>query len=372
MRIAVDARPLSMPTTGISRYTQELLARLIPCQRHQWFLYSDRPFAVPALSAEGAHARANLHLHHGQHPLPGKSTPFAQWMFPRWARRDGIEVFWSPRHHLPLLLPANIRQVVTIHDLVWREHPETMAMLNKLLERQLMPRSVARADRILTVSQATARAVQDAFHVSDGVITTTPLAAFCGREADALAQDSPMGGRPYILFVGTMEPRKNLTRALRAFAAIIRQGVTSHRFCLAGGSGWGRQDIASLARDLGIEDYVQVLGRVTDERLQSCYAHADMLLMPSLYEGFGLPLLEAMRHGVPVITSNVASMPEVAGEGGLLVDPHSEQAIAAALLLLIRDRRLHRHKSEQARLQASQFSWQRCADQTLAVIESLG
>lgn len=372
MRIAVDARPLSVPTTGISRYTHELLARLTACQRHEWFLYSYQPVTTLAAGADDTHGRANLHLRHSQRTPRGMSTLFAQWVFPRWAQRDAVEVFWSPRHHLPLLLPPAIRQVVTIHDLVWREHPATMMRLNAALERHLMPRSIARADRILTVSQATADALRAAFPVADSAITVTPLAAFAGpRNADA-APPSPMGGRPYILFVGTLEPRKNLARALRAFASIVQQGITSHHFCLAGGGGWGRQDVASLARDLGIEDYVHALGRVTDEQLQSCYAHADILLMPSLYEGFGLPLLEAMCHGVPVITSNVASMPEVAGKGGLLVDPLSEQAIAAALVQLTQDRPLHRRKSEQAVLQAGQFSWERCADQTLAVIESLG
>jgi glycosyltransferase involved in cell wall biosynthesis len=193
-----------------------------------------------------------------------------------------------------------------------------------------------------------------------------------------LAATEPMSGsehlpRPipeaYFLFVGTLEPRKNLMRLLQAFGAQAHR-MSGVQLVLAGAVGWGEQNLEQALCQLAIEDRVLLAGRLDEASLHGYYRHALALVLPSLYEGFGLPLLEAMQYGVPVITSNCSSMPEVAGAGGLLVDPKDTSDIAAALVELASDEALRQRMGAAALAQAAGFSWDEAAKQTLAVLEN--
>lgn len=362
LKIAVDARPLALPMVGITRYSYELLRRLVIDSPHQWFLYLDRPaiHTLPDLP--------NVHIREGSCQYNYLSTFFAQLMFPRWASQDKVDVFWSPRHHLPLLLASKIKTMVTIHDLVWHFYPETMSNLGRYLEKGLMPSSVRRAHKVIAVSQATARSLVDVLGVDRGLLSTIPLASHFANEEGGDEIDS---SKSYFLFVGTLEPRKNLQRLLQAFAQAINEGLSVSTLKIVGGSGWGGINIEDLAQEYGIADNVEVLGRVDNEQLKALYQQAYALLMPSLYEGFGLPLLESMSFGVPVISADVSSMPEVVGEGGILVNPYSIGEISQALLQITTDKHLYNELAKQAVDQANRFSWDISADKTLAAIESL-
>ncbi len=365
MKIAVDARPLSIPGTGIGRYCRELLSRLT-CSSHEWYLYSDRPFI--GVIPQGP----NITFRCGSIQHRMFSTPYAQFVFPYWARMDAIELFWSPRHHLPLMLPPTVKQVVTIHDLVWKRHPETMTRFGCLLERCLMPRSVSVAARVISPSNATANEVIAQFGLHRQDIEIIPEAANMKQhKQEELALHDGRLKKPYLLFVGTLEPRKNLRRTLQAYAKLIHQKKIAHHFFLVGGNGWGEENVEHLIDQLNLVEFVTVLGRVSDEELCCWYANADVLLMPSLYEGFGLPLLEAMVFGVPVITANSSSMPEVAGEAGLLVDPANVDDIQQAIYRLCSDRELRRELSGKAIIRAQQYSWDNSAEKTLQVLESV-
>ena len=153
MRIAVDAKLLSSPLTGIGRYTHALLEQLIP-MGHQWFLYSDKPFQSNLTSNPRVSAR-----HGNARPASRGGLVWSQWHYNRWAIQDVVDLFWSPRHHLPLLLPRRLPRVVTIHDLVWKQFPETMPSRSLWLERLLMGPSIASADRVICVSKFTASEV---------------------------------------------------------------------------------------------------------------------------------------------------------------------------------------------------------------------
>lgn len=362
LRIAVDARPLALPMVGITRYTFELLQRLVVDSPHQWFLYLDRPaiHSLPDL--------AHVHIREGACRLNATSSIFAQFFFPYWAKQDQVDIFWSPRHHLPLLLSRQIKTVLTIHDLVWHFYPETMSILGRYLERALMPPSVRRADKVITISQSTAKALTDVLAVSENSVRTIPLASYFPNDAVEMAE---IPSRQYFLFVGTLEPRKNLRRLLQAFAKALSEGVTISTLKIVGGQGWGGINIDDLAREYGIENNVEVLGHVDSEQLKSLYQWAYALLMPSLYEGFGLPILESMGFGVPVISANVSSMPEVVGEGGLLVDPLSIEQISDAIQLIDSDHDLYDKLAGLARDQAQQFSWDTTAALTKDVIDSM-
>lgn len=362
LRIGVDARPLSIPATGIGRYCRELLTRLIDSP-HEWFLYTDRPMVEALPEAE------NVTIRHGNMHRRLLSTPYAQVVFPGWARKDHLDVFWSPRHHLPIGLPAGLKKVVSIHDLVWLEYPETMARFGRILERVLMPYSIRVSEDVICPSLSTTRNVSTRFNVPQAHLHVIPLGGVIDCGDHKLLSSPDKNHKPYILSVGTLEPRKNLHRSLQAFANIVYQGGCDHNLYLIGGEGWGG-DIKHLIQELKLEGRVSVLGRLSDKELCQWYAHADLFLMPSLYEGFGLPLLEAMGFGVPVITSNMSSMPEVAGEGGILVNPQSVDDIQRAIVRLCSDPELRQAMSLKARKIAEQFSWDKTAEQTLAVLES--
>ncbi len=360
MRIAVDAKLLANPGSGIGRYTTALLSHMIP-MGHQWLLYSERPFNSSLLDSPRVLARFG---DAAEGSLRG--LRWSQLGYQRWAVKDVVDLFWSPRHHLPLLLPRNMPRVVTVHDMVWRQFPGTMPRRRLWLERALMGPSVRSADRVICVSRFTASEVSRYYPSAIGKCTVIHEAAEENVAVDRVPADLPTR---YNLFVGTLEPRKNLPRLLRAYAR-LKEDPAVPPLVLVGGRGWGSLELPALISTLGLEDRVAMLGHVSDAELQALYAGAHCLLMPSLYEGFGLPVLEAMQHGVPAIVSSTSSLPEVAGDAGLLVNPYSEQELAQAIQRMSHEPELHAGFAGRASQRAREFSWQRAAEETLALFEA--
>lgn len=353
MRIGVDVRPLTVPTFGIGRYTRELLERLLRlAPHHDWYLYADRPIL------EAPHSdRTTVR----EFPTHNRILSLArtQLTFAHWANRDKLDLFWSPRHHLPLLLDSDVRQLLTIHDIVWKKFPETLRPANLFVERLLMPASLAQASKVIAVSNSTSRDLVESFAIDEKKIEVIyeaageVLVAHPRREVD----------RDYFLFVGTSEPRKNLKCLVEGYRQ-YRLAGGEQALVIVGAKGWG--DTSEGGRQ---DDGILSLGYVSDSRLNGLLKHSTALVLPSLYEGFGLPLLEAMQRGVPVITSNVSSMPEVMGDAGIAVDPMDTNSISLALKRM-------GDQAERALLasrcfdQAACFSWDTAARETLQVIES--
>jgi glycosyltransferase involved in cell wall biosynthesis len=259
---------------------------------------------------------------------------------------------------------------VTIHDLVWRHAGETMRPTSRWLEAMLMPQAVRLADRVLADSRSTADAVASEFPEAAAKVRVVHLAASplaCPGQRGAL-RDLGIPG-DYILFVGTLEPRKNLPRLLQAFALMPAPARARAQLVIAGGTGWGRDDLAGLIARLGLGNRVVLTGYVDEATLSTLYAYALFFAMPSLYEGFGLPLLEAMSFGTPVLTSACSSLPEVAGEAGMLVDPLDVQSIAQGLSALVLDDALRDGLAAHSKSNAAQFSWAKTAQETLQVFE---
>lgn len=361
MRIGIDARLLSKQVTGIGRYTAEL-ARELQAQGEELYLYMPLPPIVGDWSAPHVRVRAgNAHGRIGQ-------MLWSQTTLPRQAARDRVEVFWGATHRLPRYLPRSIARVVTIHDLVWKFAGETMRPLSRMLERTLMPQAVHLADRIMADSLSTAQAIEAEFPAARGKVRTVYLGTA------ALAYPGPRSSlealgvrRPYGLFVGTLEPRKNLRRLLGAFARLPQAQRAGVQLVIVGGKGWGGVDVPQLLATLGLQDQVVLAGYVTDVQLSTLYAHARFLAMPSLYEGFGFPLVEAMAFGVPVLTSNTSSLPEVAGDAGVLVDPLDEASIAGGLEQLWGNDALHAALAGRAQANAARFSWRKTAQEAREV-----
>lgn len=363
MKIGIDARLLAMRITGTGRYTSEL-SRALMNFPEEFFLYTPAPPVVGDWSQPNVHVRSNR-----MYSRPARML-WAQTVLPYSAARDGLDLFWGASHRLPPNLPGRMAQVVTIHDLVWKYAAETMRPIPRILERNLMPRAVKNADRIIASSSSTAQAIEAEFPLARGKVRvvlpgTTLMTAPLDR-----ASLVPLGiDRPYFLFVGTLEPRKNLSRLLDAYANLPSAVREQNQLVVVGGKGWGGVNITQLLEARGLDPYVVVPGYVSDAQLSSLYAHARFLALPALYEGFGLPLVEAMVHGVPVLTSNSSSLPEVAGDAGLLVDPLDVTAITAGMLRLLCDDAFHAELAARARPNAARFSWTKAAKETLEVFE---
>ncbi|MEZ0121962.1 MAG: glycosyltransferase family 4 protein [Candidatus Reddybacter sp.] len=365
MKVGVDARLLSRPLTGIGRYTLEMCQALSKLEGVSLYLYSPAPFPDEIVSVlEGTNIRTQ-HI---------KGTLLRQlwgsFMLPSLAKRDQVDIFWGPSHRLPGLLPKVMARVVTIHDLVWKYAGETMRPLSRLRESIQMPHAIKSADAIVADSSATADAIKAEFNILDNKLNTVLLGA---SQALITAPLLPLEKfditRPYFLFVGTLEPRKNLCRLLTAYYRLPGPLKDKAMLVIAGGKGWGGIDIDALIADLNLSGHVRSLGYVDEATLSSLYTNALFLAMPSLYEGFGLPILEAMVHGTPVLTANNSSMPEVAGDAGLLVDALDTNSIAKGLEQLISDKALLKSLADKTANNVQRFNWGESATQLLVVFK---
>ncbi len=359
LSIGVDARPLAHPNTGIGRYTNEILSR-ITSSGHRFYLYGTEPLSY---RYDGTIERI--------HDKPVRrltSTFLAQQLFPRWARQDRLDVFWSPRHHLPLALRCPT--VLTIHDLVWRAVPHTMAPFARQSERWLMAPSVRKAKHIIAVSHST----------KDDLLAWIPALASkvqviheaaCVSPADRAPSPSiRLPTTPYFLFVGTFEPRKNLHRLVRAFTSIAAE--VPHDLVLVGSQGWGPSLEPAVDAAGAYASRVHRLQPVETADLAELYAHCEVFVYPSLYEGFGLPLVEAMGFGKPIITAANSSLREVAGDAAVYVSEYDEKGIASAMYNVATDQDARRRLSIRATARFMKFSWPRAAEETLAVLQAAG
>ena len=362
-RIGVDARLLTQTITGIGRYSHEMLRRLIETE-HEWFLYAPTPITV------GDWQRANVTVRESRFTGRALRLVWAGSVLPRQAAQDRLDLFWSPTHRLPRFMPSDIATVVTVHDLVWKHAGETMPAINRWLDARLLPQAARLADRIITVSQNTADDLVAEVPQAAGKVYAIPLGV---AQHEPIADNAELTGlnldEPFLLFVGTLEPRKNLRRLMEAYSRLTGQQQSIARLVIVGGSGWGGVDAQSMAAEYGVTERTDVLGYVTEPQLAELYEKALFLAMPSLYEGFGLPLLEAMIRGTPVLTSNRASMPEVAGDAGLLVEPDDVDAIRSGLERMLTDTALRDRLAGMARGRAKAFTWDRTVSETLKVFD---
>jgi glycosyltransferase involved in cell wall biosynthesis len=344
------------------------------------------------LALEGA---SRFRLYFNQAPSGDLFLGAAEWRvmpFPRlWTHlrlswemlAHPPDLLFVPSHVLPLLHPR--RSAVTVHDLGFLYHPEAHTLSQNLYLRWSTRHNAHAATRILADSQATCRDLVHHYSIPDSKIavvypgrdeTLAPVA-----EPDLLSAVRARYGLagPYLLYVGTLHPRKNLVRLVQAFGSLLRSSTDDSRapvaglqLVLAGQRGWLYDDILDQVRRLGLSDRVVLPGYVPDADLPALLSGALAFIYPSLYEGFGLPLLEAMACGTPVICSNASSLPEVAGDAALLVDPTDTEALADALARLVADEGLRRELVERGFRQMRRFSWRRCAEETLRVLEGVG
>jgi glycosyltransferase involved in cell wall biosynthesis len=366
MRIGIDVRPLSRPFTGIARYVSSILGELAKIDtKNSYYLYSDRDFPW-----EFGIPRWRKRVAAWPRWLPG--SLWVQTAGQRMILQDNLDTFWGPAHTLPLRLPANIRKVLTMHDVVWLRYPETMSFYNRQVTRLLAEKSVRQADQVVADSTATAADVQALLRVPASRI----VVIYSGVSGHYHPHDHDRAvlyvaqrfeaQQDYICSVGTIEPRKNLLTLIEAFGMLRNRRQFQGQLLIAGGQGWGKTNIrrAMLKWGLGEKD-VKLLGYVSEEEMPMLYSGAKAFVFPSLYEGFGLPLVEAMACGVAIVASNTSSIPEVVEDAALLVSPYDSEAMAAGILRLFNDTQLRAALIERGLRRAQGFTWEATARRVL-------
>ncbi|MEZ4656609.1 MAG: glycosyltransferase family 1 protein [Caldilineaceae bacterium] len=390
MIIGIDASRTLRPTqTGTEKYslaiTQHLLA-LPNAAHHHWRLYTDRsePESIPLIQrllfdAPAEKTAANtIPAHVEICALPAHRL----WTHRALAREIGQrppDALFIPAHVVPFVLPPRRLPptVVTIHDMGYRYFPQAHRLPQRLYLDWSTRWSVTAARKIIAVSQATADDIRRFYPSSSAKISVIHEAA--GHQMHTVSAEQRVQilhkhgvKRPFALFVGTLQPRKNLSRLIQAYAFLRARQPVAWDLLLVGQAGLASQSLYELTAALGLVDHVHFLSYVEDGMMPALFATATFFCFPSLFEGFGLPVLEAQSYGVPVMTANNSSLPEVAGEAALLVDPTDVDAIADAMLRLSQDEELRQRLIRAGYENVKRFSWEQAAAQTLAVLEGVG
>jgi alpha-1,3-rhamnosyl/mannosyltransferase len=360
LTIAVDARAAAEVPAGRGRVVRELVAALARRDDgHRYALLCRRPADLPRLDERFRWETSSL--------------PDPLWHLQATRQANRADVLLSTNSYLSAVL-ARVPVAVVVHDLISfipEARPQRRAAM---IERTTLRPAVRRAAALICNSGATERDLLERFPTARGRTSVMLLAADerFGRpiEPSALEAVRVRHGLPeaFVLSVGTLEPRKNLPRLVAAHGGLPDAVRAAHPLVLAGPKGWEADE---LLDGLRARDDVRVLGRVDDEDLAALYALCTVFCYPSLYEGFGLPVLEALRSGAPTITSDVSSLPEVGGDAARYVDPRSVDDIRNALADLLGDETMRRELSERGRRRGGGFSWDRAAEACVQVLEAI-
>lgn len=289
--------------------------------------------------------------------------------------RSAVDLFHAPGFAVRKL--RGRKTVITAHDIIGSLFPQNLSKTARLYWSRWLPWCYRRADHLIANSICTKNDLMRHLGIPERNITIVYLASDlkCVRVDPAAARAEIARSlkihEPYFLFVGTIEPRKNLVRTLKAYAQALKFKKDLPKLMVVGAKEWGTQPFEQAVRELALESHVIATGFVSDDLLWEVYSAAQAVLFVSLYEGFGLPLLEGMTCGVPVIASNNSSLEEIAGNAAYLVDPYSEDQIAGAIMDLARDSRIGQELVNKGLKRAKDFSWRKAAQETLAVYQKL-
>ena len=371
MHVCLDLSPTVYQRAGLGTYAHRLAEGLLALE--------DRPALTAFYNGDEAHPLPPTLASLPTHALPLATRPWrmvaalSQQLnvgLDRWL--PNCDLFHATEHLLPRLKGA--RTVLTVHDLIFLLFPEYHLPLNRWFLNRFMPLFVRRADAIIAVSQCT-RDDLIRYYAAPSEKITVVYEGVDARfqtvtDPDALAQVRVRYGLPerFILYVGTIEPRKNLNTLLEAFARLkVRSTTCDLGLVIVGRKGWLYEGFFRRLHELGLKGEVIFPGFVPDEDLPAIYSAAALFVFPSLYEGFGLPPLEAMACGTPVIASNASSLPEVVGEAGILIDLHDVGGLIEAMERVLMDEPLLSEMRARGLERARGFTWEKAARETLAI-----
>lgn len=370
MRVALELQPCCGNRSGIGNYVYELAKRVTDRDGLEFcgniFNFVGRNDNSKSLEGIAIPIRESRMFPYGVYrriwnwfPVPYQS------LFPG---KTDLSIFFN------YIVPPHIggKVITTIHDLTWLRFPETMDRRNRKRLRDGMNRSILRSDHILTISQFSKQEIIDLLDVPENRISIVPCAPSLSGDAEDFTRCAGKFHivKPYLLYLGTIEPRKNLIRLLNAYSLLKKEQGIAHQLVLAGGHGWESEEVYRTAENT---DGVVLTGYLTAAEKNALYQNAAAFVFPSLYEGFGIPPLEAMSFGCPVICSCVASLPEVAGEAARLVEPLDEKDIAQGIWDVISDREYASSLVAKGYQQTEKYTWDTSAEKLcevcLAVLE---
>ena len=369
MHIGLDGLPLTAPKTGVGHYTFELAHALAKLEGDSRFdlLY---PSTYPVLSFPDSPAiPVNLKLERVQVGPMGRHWWSAG--LPRYIRQKGLDLFHGTNYDVPFW--RGCATVLTVHDLSLRLHPQTHTDRSVKRARRRLPLMLRSADAIITPTESVKRELSEYFKVTPEKIFAVPEAARdCFRPltfGETAATRRRLGIEDnFLLSVGTLEPRKNLAVLVDAFEEVIRSGRNDiNQLVIAGGLGWLSGPLFAAIEKSPVRDRILLTGYLQDQDLRALYSSCRAFVYPSLYEGFGLPVLEAMACGAPVIASRIPALNETTGDAALLFDHSSANDLVQGILQLVGNEQKRQEISNVGLKRASDFSWERTAQLTLAV-----
>ena len=349
MRVGINVGILWSPLTGIGQYTLSLIQALSRVgQEIDWV------WLGATSTGDGIPVGRNIQAISSRPLLGPYRTAWQQFGLPRIARRAGVELLHCPDPTRPFF--SSVPIVNTVHDLSCYTPQPFFSPANLAYKRFMARTAMVRSAAIITVSQFARSEILNRFPQAEGRVFVIHNGV--NRMPDG---EKTRASPPFILFVGTLEERKNVARLVQAFDWVRSRGQVSHRLVLVGEQGWGRQKIQEAIQTSPFRQDIEMRGYVSREELVQLYRSADLFVYPSVYEGFGLPVVEAMACGTPVICSRAASLPEVAGDAAELFDPNSVEDLACTMERVLESSDLRAAMRLKGLQRAKQLTWDECA-----------
>ena len=371
MRIGIDAQLLGERDSGVEVCIRNLIRALARTDAENGYVVYTRRGIRPL--DIGDSSRVVIRPTRWPNRFRPVRILWQQAALPHILSADGIQLLHAPGYVMPRF--CGCPAVVTIHDVIAVKFPGLCKRTNVLHYGMMLPAAVKKAARILASSERTRDDLVELLGADpERIEVVYPGVGEEFQPVEDEAHIAEVAARlhlpeRFILFVGNLEPKKNLPTLVRAFAFLKRHRRIPHRLVIAGKRGWKCADVFRAIREEGVEQEVLFCDYVSPENLPALYSMAEVFAFPSLYEGFGLPPLEAMACGTPVVTSNAGSLPEVLGEAALQVDPLDADALQKVIHKILTNRFLRRHLSAEGRKRAGRFTWSETARRTISVYE---
>ena len=379
MKIGIDCRTILNPDAGhlagVSHYIYYLVKNLLQIDKKNEYVlfFSPRTTNINEFKQKNSRVEIFPFFKYKRY-LP---FSYSHLLVSAFLQRQKLDLYHSPANIIPLYYDQP--SVVTVHDLAIYDHPEwfpTRFVNNQSFATKiLVPKSIKKAKKVIAVSENTKKDIQRLFKVfagkisviHEGAIYQKPTIPFSKLKKKYKLQDE------FILFIGTIEPRKNLERLINAYRGLVATDKIKHQLVIAGNLGWGYKNIIMSIKELNAQkpNSVRYVGYVAHEEKFTLLKKSACFVFPSLYEGFGIPILEAMSQGTPVITSNCSSLPEVANEAAILVDPNKTGEIVKAILDILDDKTLQQRLAVLGKARVKKFSWKKTAEETLRVYKKV-
>ena len=384
LKIVIDVTPVDSKPSGVGLYVLNLVENLSKLQHPESF---ELGLAYQAGLKNWLQGKLDFpeNLKHYsnlyQIPIPVRISnlllDYLPQFFPHYLQPILENPYIFHGNYYTVYPYKNIQKIITIHDLSFIRHPEYINSVVKQYTKRLI-KCLEWTDLIITISESSKQDIINYLKVPAEKIFVTPLASRydanflytldLGKEVDNINYDF---SKPYLLFVSTIEPRKNINAIISAFNFLKKRHKIEHQLVLIGRKGWNYEPIFTAIENSPYKNEIHHLDYLSNELVALFYSKADVFLYPSHYEGFGLPVLEAMTLGTPVIASNTSSIPEVTGNAAILIDPNDYMQLAEAILQVISDSQLRQNLINKGKIRADLFSWERTAKETLKAYKSI-